>query len=1354
MSDVQDIFLRNIQIYIKSYKDSLKEKSNVGFKKYRLYELYSKYYNSKLDVLSKDSKYRKINYLIGELQDCNTKLYQSNLKVDRINQEVRLDILRSKMEKLVNVHIPTKDSEYIYYPSIEDKDFNQKIYSKKEFNKLKIPLTKSIEEIQKKRLRGFSLSFPQRFAKGFISEYTPYNGILLWHQVGVGKTCTGISIAENFKEFLNANNKKILILTPSDTLQQNWRDEIFNIEKELNKKENKKSESVQCTGNTYSKLYPNLSSDNIDNIKKKMKNHINQYYEFMGYQKLARSIQKETKDLLSSRKINKQRTLIQYIKNRFSNRVIIMDEVHFTRDSGGTKDKLAQPYIELIARYSENTKIILATATPMYNIPREIVWLINILLWNDNKSPLIENELFDKDGIELIEDTDSNGNIIVGQTTNAENKIIDKSRGYISHVRGENPFTFPIKLYPRNGYTPKPTHEIINSKYVRLDQDKLIKNMLFYKNMVDEWQYNHIKKYTTEASGKDDDIEESTAFSSKVTQASNFVFPLLGGDGDFIGEIGDSGFNECLGINDNKKYFIQDYLTNINGSNKSFLHLDNIGQFSKKCENIIKSSLTNRGIGFIFSQYINSGVKIMALALEENGFSRYIGDGKIDNLLTKDKKRDLFCAKHLKYYSELDAKTEKPFFCPAKYILLDGQISKDLLNKLVKESRGEGKDPNINGEHIKIILGSKVVEQGISLHRVREIHIMDPWYHFNQMEQSAGRAIRNFSHIKLPDFKDRNVTLYLHIAALPKKMYKKKRNPRRNETSDERIYRKAYIKRLSMAKIERILKKNAIDCGLNIYGNLYLKKFYEEGQDPLGKKAIRDSKGNIDTIDLYDKDGSYNCDFKKCTYKCYTEGNNERDFVDKINNATFNNFFAEDDIQLIIEYIKELFREDFAYLEADIINNIKLIDPNISDEYIYTAISRIIENNEIIYDINKRPGNLIDIEGIYLFQPLEIDNKNIPMLYRYLPNYYKKTKVRIEKSKKRANKRLKLVTKSITKKPKQKKKSIIKNDIIIDKLREFYVKSIPMIKIELNKNKITKYLNFDIDTRENILAKLMFISYLEKNFTNKERSIILFEIIQEKVKSSYRVNIPEDLKELLLLYYDRSSLTKFILRKSDINPKEKSDEIVGYRFIEEGNVVIYLADSNNDLKKVNNLNFTDLIYNTSVIPDNDNTIYGFMETKRKKSGSADTQFNIINKNDPAYSSKKILNIDKSKNKKLERTGAICGQAKGAKNIPELISIIEYLVRLIQENMEIFKSLEKSVKSKTLESINLINKKKYDELYGNFTKSELSKISIKKNKTILCAEIELLLRYCDLYMSSVNNNYRFFYTYEERLILNM
>ena len=50
---------------------------------------------------------------------------------------------------------------------------------------------------------------------------------------------------------------------------------------------------------------------------------------------------------------------------------------------------------------------------------------------------------------------------------------------------------------------------------------------------------------------------------------------------------------------------------------------------------------------------------------------------------------------------------------------------------------GEGDDPNLEGEHIKIVIGSRVTEQGLSLHRVREVHIMDPWHHLNQMAQAT-----------------------------------------------------------------------------------------------------------------------------------------------------------------------------------------------------------------------------------------------------------------------------------------------------------------------------------------------------------------------------------------------------------------------------------------------------------------------------------------------------------------------------------------------------------------------------------------------------------------------------------------
>ena len=105
-------------------------------------------------------------------------------------------------------------------------------------------------------------------------------------------------------------------MTPSETLQQNWRDEIFNIEKELKRIESKSTEPVQCTGNTYYKDEYNLSKDNIDKVKMKVKKDINLYYEFYGYGKLAKSIVTELKHYKVGKK-SIQKTKIDYIKKDF-----------------------------------------------------------------------------------------------------------------------------------------------------------------------------------------------------------------------------------------------------------------------------------------------------------------------------------------------------------------------------------------------------------------------------------------------------------------------------------------------------------------------------------------------------------------------------------------------------------------------------------------------------------------------------------------------------------------------------------------------------------------------------------------------------------------------------------------------------------------------------------------------------------------------------------------------------------------------------------------------------------------------------------------------------------------------------
>ena len=69
----------------------------------------------------------------------------------------------------------------------------------------------------------------------------------------------------------------------------------------------------------------------------------------------------------------------------------------------------------------------------MFNKATEIQWLVNLLLKNDKRPTLAKYDIFDSDerltpsGIELLK---------------------KKTRGYVSYVRGENPITFPIRLYP------------------------------------------------------------------------------------------------------------------------------------------------------------------------------------------------------------------------------------------------------------------------------------------------------------------------------------------------------------------------------------------------------------------------------------------------------------------------------------------------------------------------------------------------------------------------------------------------------------------------------------------------------------------------------------------------------------------------------------------------------------------------------------------------------------------------------------------------------------------------------------------------------------------------------------------
>ena len=150
------------------------------------------------------------------------------------------------------------------------------------------------------------------------------------------------------------------------------------------------------------------------------------------------------------------------------------------------------------------------------------------------------------------------------------------------------------------------------------------------------------------------------------------------------------------------------------------------------------------GIIFLYSQFVNSGVYSIAIFLELLGVKNYSGrnilrNRNIEPLLDKNGKE-------------------------IKYLMKTGTNNKDFNDYKDKDEAN-----NVDGSIVKFILGTKWnTSEGISILNVREIHIFDPWYHLNMIEQINGRGIRNCSH-KLLDL-EREMLLFICMLLLNQKM--------------------------------------------------------------------------------------------------------------------------------------------------------------------------------------------------------------------------------------------------------------------------------------------------------------------------------------------------------------------------------------------------------------------------------------------------------------------------------------------------------------------------------------------------------------------------------------------------------
>ena len=183
----------------------------------------------------------------------------------------------------------------------------------------------------------------------------------------------------------------------------------------------------------------NLKGISKEKITSLINSLINKYYSFVGYTELSHYIQNKTvpPDNVNYTAAQRKEYKLKRIQKYFDNRLIIIDEVHNIRQGDDNKDKKKTSSLLLnICKYANNLRLLLLSATPMYNSYKEIIWLINLMNVNDNRSTISESDIFDKNGNFIESSTDDNGNI----SESGKELLMRKLTGYVSFVRGENPY--------------------------------------------------------------------------------------------------------------------------------------------------------------------------------------------------------------------------------------------------------------------------------------------------------------------------------------------------------------------------------------------------------------------------------------------------------------------------------------------------------------------------------------------------------------------------------------------------------------------------------------------------------------------------------------------------------------------------------------------------------------------------------------------------------------------------------------------------------------------------------------------------------------------------------------------------
>jgi Helicase conserved C-terminal domain len=498
------------------------------------------------------------------------------------------------------------------------------------------------------------LQYHQKVVLDFVMAYSNLRGLLIYHQLGSGKTILAITVCEMLQKRFPKYKKIFLV-------QRSLRENVISNMQKIN---------VDCHDYTF-------ISSNANN--------------------LMEQINRKFFDL--------------------ENTILVVDEAHnlFNAILNGSKNA-----IDLYRKVMDTRqiKIFFLSGTVIINDPAELGVCFNMLNGYFRQNLTLFPEYYDTFHDYFIKTNDN------------DDKFLARVYGLVSYhsSKKEMPEQKPlvVKYVPMTKY-----------QYAAYSLEKKLEDASSTVFSQSKTKMPLIKKNAA-----------TSSYRIKTRQLCNIVYP-------------DYAYDEVVNVFNQKRQ-----TRNCKKLLPEFYSDASIAKHAPKFKaalSIIESYPDQKG--YIYSQFLDSGVLPFAEYLKTKGFSEFNIDGQ--------PKKNTFC-------------------------IITGDVDNDLRGRYIDVINS---NQNINGQIIKIVLISAAVSQGISLFGMRYVIIFESYWNWTRINQIIGRGLRYDSHLLLPA-KERNLTPYIMIAQCEKK----------EVSTDEDLYKNSIESQVHIEKFLTLLKRASIDC--------------------------------------------------------------------------------------------------------------------------------------------------------------------------------------------------------------------------------------------------------------------------------------------------------------------------------------------------------------------------------------------------------------------------------------------------------------------------------------------------------------------------------------------------------------